>query len=627
MARTDPDEDLARRLLHQANELYRTQIPAYLDDDVKKRIESPAALPGPSWYLGFQSISAISFSGDSSVIAIGTDDGLVAFVPRNSEREPLFAPSQTEGYLALGFRSPSEPVGVSRGLPGSKLHADGPIVAQESSGDGREPVTLTRFEVDAKSGSDTVQLDNQARSILVFGADGRLRIKDLQLAHDIWVSPTPDGEVSSAHLVSHGKRIRLGYATVAGQLKTVSIEGGRVTPTERSVHAMGRTLVALASASGDFAFATASGHEVAWWPRVDASVAVPLLSGGSAPAAVRKLAVSADARRVAAVREGGLVSVWNVETTPELVFEYDFAFPHFEAAFSLDLAQIAVYANRGLFVYSLQTPSAAAVQARPGATLHADEYLLAVGDIVPALKQGVSASRAGRFADAMGAFSQAFDFPGIRFDPRAESLRQRMLMIGQQLMKEVLSGKDVADIERMLSEQEHNAGNDAEALKKLEYLVDPVMAQAYLARAVRRLLEPKQIEATDPTFRTYLQVYSDLSKAEELNPAAAVPAVYWNNLCWFGTLSGHARQLVDAGERAVRLAPTDATVRDTRGVSRALSGNLAGAVADFRFLVRDASIRNQLSKPAFEQRQKWLDELSNGRNPFSKQVLQQLRDE
>lgn len=81
-----------------------------------------------------------------------------------------------------------------------------------------------------------------------------------------------------------------------------------------------------------------------------------------------------------------------------------------------------------------------------------------------------------------------------------------------------------------------------------------------------------------------------------------------NTVCWFGSLQNFASRVVSYCERAVRLDPTDNSIRDSRGVARALTGNVAGAIEDFRAFSGDAS-KDTASR---NQRRAWADALQRG---------------
>ncbi|NEO75025.1 hypothetical protein [Moorena sp. SIO4G3] len=109
-------------------------------------------------------------------------------------------------------------------------------------------------------------------------------------------------------------------------------------------------------------------------------------------------------------------------------------------------------------------------------------------------------------------------------------------------------------------------------------------------------------------------------EAQELDPNLDISAYDWNKICWFGSLHGYAADVMDACEKAVAKEPEEGYILDSRGLARALTGDTAGAISDFQAFVDWTN--NDKSKP---QRQKWIDELRAGKNPFTEEVLKGLR--
>ncbi len=113
-----------------------------------------------------------------------------------------------------------------------------------------------------------------------------------------------------------------------------------------------------------------------------------------------------------------------------------------------------------------------------------------------------------------------------------------------------------------------------------------------------------------------LAAYAEAQALDSLTISAAS----WNALCWFGSLWGHAAEVLAACERAVALAPEHGGIADSRGLARALTGDVAGAIADFQTFVAwvtDEQLRTQ--------RLGWIEALRAGQNPFTDEVLVQLR--
>ena len=64
-------------------------------------------------------------------------------------------------------------------------------------------------------------------------------------------------------------------------------------------------------------------------------------------------------------------------------------------------------------------------------------------------------------------------------------------------------------------------------------------------------------------------------------------------------------------------------VRDTRGVSRALRGDVPRAIEDLQFVVEQAKD----NEPIRTQREGWLKQLRAGKSPFTPEELKTLEDQ
>lgn len=108
--------------------------------------------------------------------------------------------------------------------------------------------------------------------------------------------------------------------------------------------------------------------------------------------------------------------------------------------------------------------------------------------------------------------------------------------------------------------------------------------------------------------------------AQERDARLTIVASEWNQLCRIGSLWGHAAEVMAACEQAVALAPDRGNIRDSRGLARALTGDVAGAIDDFEaFVAWTGGDRSRV------QRQEWIDALRAGENPFTSEVLRALR--
>jgi len=111
-------------------------------------------------------------------------------------------------------------------------------------------------------------------------------------------------------------------------------------------------------------------------------------------------------------------------------------------------------------------------------------------------------------------------------------------------------------------------------------------------------------------------------KAQKLDPMLTLSASNWNNLCWFGSLWGHSAEVMDACEKAVALNSVNGGIRDSRGLAKALTGDVQGAIEDFQ-----AFIEWTKDEQGKKQRQRWIDSLRVGKNPFTPAVLKKLHEQ
>ncbi len=115
------------------------------------------------------------------------------------------------------------------------------------------------------------------------------------------------------------------------------------------------------------------------------------------------------------------------------------------------------------------------------------------------------------------------------------------------------------------------------------------------------------------------QAVAAYAEAQKLDPTLEIPATVGNNLCWWGSLWGHAAEVMDACETVVALEPENGKFRDSRGLARALTGDIAGAIEDFQAFV---NWTNNEQKRL--QRQHWIESLRVGENPFTEEEIENL---
>ena len=116
--------------------------------------------------------------------------------------------------------------------------------------------------------------------------------------------------------------------------------------------------------------------------------------------------------------------------------------------------------------------------------------------------------------------------------------------------------------------------------------------------------------------------------AQVYDPALTITASDWNSLLWRGSL--HAakkpklvKALLDASQEALKAEPENTDYRDTLGVARVLAGgqrNRDSAIKDFEFYITNSDN----SADQKEQRQRWINALKAGQNPFTEAEIKTL---
>jgi WD40 repeat protein len=98
------------------------------------------------------------------------------------------------------------------------------------------------------------------------------------------------------------------------------------------------------------------------------------------------------------------------------------------------------------------------------------------------------------------------------------------------------------------------------------------------------------------------KLQGDAAEASRLYEEASSWAVERNTaelrqvVCWRGSVDGFAAHVLPAGQRAVELAPASCISLDTRGLARALAGNLRGAAEDFEQVDEKNEVFNKAQK-------------------------------
>ena len=99
-----------------------------------------------------------------------------------------------------------------------------------------------------------------------------------------------------------------------------------------------------------------------------------------------------------------------------------------------------------------------------------------------------------------------------------------------------------------------------------------------------------------------------------------------NSLCWQGILLGYPDKVKNGCEQAVKLKPDNGDTRDSRGLVRALTNDINGAIEDFEAYVNWLNTGKGIaSEKTRAQRESWIKDLRAEKNPFTPELLSTLR--
>ena len=142
-----------------------------------------------------------------------------------------------------------------------------------------------------------------------------------------------------------------------------------------------------------------------------------------------------------------------------------------------------------------------------------------------------------------------------------------------------------------------------------------------LIAAVERVIEvEEEVERLMSTVE-FDAVFLVIDRADLGDAPVTLEPETWEAVCWLGALNGHAERALPACEEALVPDPDHVSRRDSRGLVRALLGDIDGAIQDFSHVVE-----NSPDSEFLIERSGWLDELLAGENPFTEEVLAGLRN-
>jgi WD40 repeat protein len=143
-----------------------------------------------------------------------------------------------------------------------------------------------------------------------------------------------------------------------------------------------------------------------------------------------------------------------------------------------------------------------------------------------------------------------------------------------------------------------------------------VRAREIVRESIGILIDESDWETEDLTYNFAL-----LNDAKGLG-VEITNAYKLNYICWHGSIRDYAREVLPYCEQAIKLAPDDPGYRDSRGLARARTKDFTGAIEDFQYFV---DYGGYYDPEWIKQRQEWIVELRQGKDPFTPEVLEIIK--
>ncbi|MEB3280411.1 MAG: hypothetical protein VKK42_15980 [Lyngbya sp.] len=223
--------------------------------------------------------------------------------------------------------------------------------------------------------------------------------------------------------------------------------------------------------------------------------------------------------------------------------------------------------------------------------------------------EGEKLAREGNVEEAIKTFKKAIEWnPDLNIDPKVKA---GSLAEAEKLMEEATKLEREGELTTAIQKYQQAIELDKVALIPTLQNIDPEakVIDELLNKGEERLRYGKVKEAID-----------NYKQAEKIHPAQ-ISVSNWNQLCWYGSLNKQPTEVMFACEKAIALEPKNVWVVRTRGLAKALTGDIQGAIADFQVFVNGTD-----SQEYKTQAQDWIKALQAGKNPFTDEVLEELKN-
>lgn len=322
---------------------------------------------------------------------------------------------------------------------------------------------------------------------------------------------------------------------------------------------------------------------------------------------VRSVAFTTDGRKLATASDDKTVKLWDVKSRKELTSLALQRFPVSGVVFSPDGKKLVTISDRTARYWDVDSGESLLTFSGHSAPV--------IGAVFASNRSLTTVSKAATFHEYPLRDADLIELAAKR-PSRAftiEECKEYRIGINQcEATALVAKGRDLV-----------RAGRDREAVEsfKKAQKLDPFLRLDPETEVMRIKAESLFLQAGMYLVeRNIKEAVAAFDKIYSLNPKL-ISADDWNYLCWTGSVRGNAAVVMNACEKAVALAQKNdiAEIRDSRGLARALTDNIKGAIEDFQ-----AYVNANPDSAGGKQRQGWIDALRAGQNPFTPEVLKSL---
>jgi tetratricopeptide (TPR) repeat protein len=331
---------------------------------------------------------------------------------------------------------------------------------------------------------------------------------------------------------------------------------------------------------------------------------------------VSGVAFSPDGTRLATASSDTTAKVWDASSGREMLTLSGHTNELSGVAFSPDGTRLATAsADKTVRVYALNIEDLMALVRRRITRsltfqecqkyLHVEERCPLPATALNQVVEGNNLARAGDVDSSVASFRKALELdPTLRLAPETEARR----LAAEVLVEKGQSLARAGDVDGAIASFQKALERNPSLAFDPQVKVGGLPAEV-LVNEGRQLVRQGKVK----------EAIAAYAGAERLDPTLKITARSWNALCWFGSLWKQPGEVMFACERAVQLEPENWNIRESRGVARAMTGNINGAIEDFQEYIKKANDAMRKS-----QRQRWVDALRAGEDPFTDEEIKIL---